>query len=420
MQFSKFGEKLAGNTGIFQLMDDFAASLSSEQPMQMLGGGNPSHIPEVLEYFRQSLLTLINDPQRFAAFLGNYDAPQGNLEFISALATMLKEQCGWDITEENITLTNGSQNAFFFLFNLLAGEMPDGQHKKILLPLTPEYIGYTDVGLSDNLFATEKPVIEMIDRRTFKYGINFDKLNVTDDIGAICVSRPTNPTGNVLTDDEIAHLDRLANMHNIPLIIDNAYGAPFPKIISTDIQPHWNKNTITCMSLSKLGLPAARTGIIIADKPIVKAISAMSAIVNLSPGGLGASLATEMVRTGEILAISDQIVQPYYAQKAEQAMQWFDEAMGDAEGYIHKPEGAIFLWLWFKGLPISSQELYERLKRRGGLVCPGHYFFPGIDEDWQHKHECIRITYSQSDDDVRTGIGKIAEEVKRAYREAKE
>ena len=102
MQFSKFGEKLAGNTGIFQLMDDFSASLNSEQPMQMLGGGNPSHIPEVLECFRQALLALINDPHRFAAFLGNYDAPQGNFEFISALATMLRDQCGWDVTEENI------------------------------------------------------------------------------------------------------------------------------------------------------------------------------------------------------------------------------------------------------------------------------------------------------------------------------
>ena len=33
---------------------------------------------------------------------------------------------------------------------------------------------------------------------------------VGDDIGAICVSRPTNPPGNVLTDDEIARLKSLA------------------------------------------------------------------------------------------------------------------------------------------------------------------------------------------------------------------
>ena len=32
---------------------------------------------------------------------------------------------------------------------------------------------------------------------------------------------------------------------------------------------------------------------------------------------------------------------------------------------IHKPEGAIFLWLWFKDLPITTELLYQRLKKRG-------------------------------------------------------
>ncbi|MEA7931692.1 aminotransferase class I/II-fold pyridoxal phosphate-dependent enzyme, partial [Salmonella enterica subsp. enterica serovar Montevideo] len=41
---------------------------------------------------------------------------------------------------------------------------------------------------------------------------------------------PTNPTGNVITDEELMKLDRLANQHNIPLVIDNAYGVPFPGI----------------------------------------------------------------------------------------------------------------------------------------------------------------------------------------------
>jgi valine--pyruvate aminotransferase len=48
----------------------------------------------------------------------------------------------------------------------------------------------------------------------------------------ICVSRPTNPTGNVITDEELIKLDALANQHGIPLVIDNAYGVPFPGLFS--------------------------------------------------------------------------------------------------------------------------------------------------------------------------------------------
>jgi len=30
-------------------------------------------------------------------------------------------------------------------------------------------------------------------------------------------------------------------------------------------------------------------------------------------------------------------------------------------------------------LPVSSQELYQRLKRKGVLVVSGHYFFTGME-----------------------------------------
>ncbi|MBR7512929.1 aminotransferase class I/II-fold pyridoxal phosphate-dependent enzyme, partial [Mycobacterium tuberculosis] len=70
----------------------------------------------------------------------------------------------------------------------------------------------------------------------FKYRVDFDTLeNLAElhngEIGAICCSRPTNPTGNVLTDDEMARLEAIAKRFDIPLIIDNAYGMPFPNII---------------------------------------------------------------------------------------------------------------------------------------------------------------------------------------------
>lgn len=75
----------------------------------------------------------------------------------------------------------------------------------------------------------------------------------------------------------------------------------------------------------------------------------------------------------------------------------------------------MFLWLWFEGLPITSLELYQQLKENGVLVVSGHYFFPGLSDEWRHKDECIRVTYSQSDDDIQRGLAIIAEVVRRIY-----
>lgn len=415
MKLSAFGEKFTSQSGITSLMDDLGNALSSGSDMIMMGGGNPGHIPEVQARFHQRLEDILADESQFKRLIGIYDPPQGEKEFISHLVKLLNKLYGWGLTERNIGLTNGSQAAFFMLFNMFAGDYQDGSKRKIQLPLAPEYIGYADAGLTHHFFTAARPSFEYFDKHTFKYHVDFEKLHITEETGAICVSRPTNPTGNVLTDEEVSRLDKIAKANDVPLIIDGAYGTPFPHLIFTDATPIWNDNIILCLSLSKLGLPAARTGIVIANEEVIASMSGINAILNLSTGSFGSMLANDMVASGEIMTLSKDLVCPYYERKAERAVKLLGDGLVGYPYLLHKPEGAMFLWLWLKDLPISSQALYERLKARGVLVVSGHYFFPGIDDDWQHKQECIRITYSQDDDVVKKGLAIIAEEVKKAY-----
>jgi valine--pyruvate aminotransferase len=416
MKLSTFGERFTRGAGILQLMEDLGSALA-EGDMLMLGGGNPSHIPEVQALFRARMERILETPGAFERLIGNYDAPQGEERFAEALAELFRREYGWTVGPENIALTSGSQLSFFILFNLFAGEFGDGKRKKILLPMAPEYIGYADLGLTPDFFTAPRPIIDRLDPHTFKYRVDFDALAVTEDIGAICVSRPTNPTGNVLTDAEVERLAGLAQAHDVPFIIDNAYGMPFPGIIFTEARPIWNESMICCMSLSKVGLPGARTGIIVARREVIEAVASVNAILSLAPGGFGPALALDMVKTGEIIRISETLIRPYYLTRAQQTVAWVNEEFIGCDYRVHKPEGALFLWLWFPDLPITSAELYDRLKQRGVLVVSGHYFFPGLREAWRHQQECIRVTYSQDPDVVKKGIKIIAEEVKKAYAE---
>ena len=416
MKLSQFGERFTSGAGILSLMDDLGNALATGgDDMIMMGGGNPGHVPEFQEVVQKRLQALAADTNSFRKLIGVYDPPQGEKDFVDVLAGLLSREYGWDVGPENICLTNGSQAGFFLLFNLFGGHTADGEFRQIRLPLAPEYIGYADLGASDSFFVSTKPRIELLEDNLFKYHVDFDNLNVGAETGAICVSRPTNPTGNVLTDEEITALDALARKHDIPLILDNAYGVPFPGIIYTEAKPVWNENIIVCLSLSKLGLPAARTGIIVAREEIIKAVSGMNAIMNLATGSFGAMLAHEMVESGEVLRLSREVIKPFYQQKMEKAVAHLHHELQGTTYRIHKPEGAMFLWLWFEDLPISSHELYQRLKAKNVLVVSGHFFFPGLDPSWQHCNECIRITYSQDEEQVARGIKIIAEEVKKAY-----
>ncbi len=414
MEFSTFGQRYTGHSGILGLMDDLGKALSTDTDMLMLGGGNPSHIPEVEAVFQEHMQALLDRPGAFSRLIGNYGPPQGDPAFLEALAALLQREQGWDIGTENIALTCGSQAAFFGLFNLFGGHDVAGRKRRILLPLAPEYIGYADLGIEDGLFTCLRPRIEFIGEHGFKYHVDFDALELGPEIAALCVSRPTNPSGNVLTDDEISCLATLAREHELPLIIDNAYGTPFPDIIFTAANPIWAPHIVLCMSLSKLGLPGTRTGIVIADKVVIRALTAMNAVLNLANGNLGAMLVLDMIRSGEILRISRDLIRPYYRSKMQQALEWCEQALAGLDYRIHTPEGAMFLWLWFPRLGISSEILYQRLKARGVLVVSGHHFFPGLEADWSHRHQCLRLTYTQEADVVRRGIGIIAEEVARA------
>ena len=427
MQFSAFGEKFTQHSGILQLMDDLGDALKSDKPVNMLGGGNPAKIAEVNAVFADVFSKLA--AEHAVENIGNYSNPQGDAALIAALTEFLNREYGWNLTADNIALTNGSQNAFFYLFNLFGGKfnLSDGQtaEKAILLPLAPEYIGYADVHVEGQHFISVKPKIENVEHEGeagfFKYRVDFDALESLPElkegkIGAICCSRPTNPTGNVLTDGEMARLDALAQEHGIPLIIDNAYGMPFPNIIYSDVTLNWHENIILCFSLSKIGLPGVRTGIIVAAPEVVKAVSSLNAIVNLSPTRFGAAIATPLLRDGRLKQLSDDVIRPFYRNQAQTAVSLLKRELGAYPLKIYKPEGVIFLWLWFENLPVSSQTLYEMLKAEGTLIILGEHFFVGIDtQDYPHARECIRMSIAQDAETLEKGIAAIGRVVRGLY-----
>lgn len=418
LRLSDVGRKLTARSGILALMDDLGRAMSDHPEMRMMGGGNPARVPGMEAVWRARMTEILGDGDCFERMLANYDTPQGRPGFIRALVGHLNDRFGWGLTERNVAVTNGSQSAYFLLFNLLAGPDAEGTRRRILLPLCPEYIGYADQGVQSGLFTSCRPRIEQVEPHRFKYHVDFEHLEIGDDIAALCVSRPTNPTGNVLSDAEIERLSVLAEARGIPLIIDNAYGEPFPGILFTDVAPVWNPGIVLSLSLSKLGLPGTRTGILIAREDIIEAVTAANAVASLANGNIGQALVEPLLAEGDITRLCRDVIRPFYRERALQAEAWVDELFDDDLDYhLHLCEGALFLWFWFRNLPITTQDLYERLKARSVLVVPGEYFFFGLDRPWPHSHECIRVNYALDPEAVRAGLEILADEIRRLYQD---
>ncbi len=417
-RYSAVGKKLSARVGIVELMEDLGEAMSGADvgTMRMLGGGNPAAVPEAQHLWRRRLTEILADADGCDRLLVNYDGPAGSPIFREQLASCLRDELGWDVSAKNIAITSGAQTAFFQLFSLFGGPDENGRMQKIVLPITPEYIGYADQLLNEGEFSARRPRLELIGDHQFKYHIDFDNLDLAEDVGAVCVSRPTNPSGNVISDDELSQLRVLARQRSVPLIVDNAYGQPFPGAVFTDASPPaWDDDLVMVLSLSKIGLPGLRTGIVVASEEIVDRIAAMTAVVGLANNNIGQAIAGELLASGDLLQLSRDVVRPFYEQKSQLAQEILSEQFADSFPYrVHASEGAFFLWLWLPELPIPTRELYERLKRRNVLVVPGEYFFYGLEDqsDWPHSRQCIRLTFSQSEQTITEGLAEMADELR--------
>jgi aspartate aminotransferase/aminotransferase len=159
--------------------------------------------------------------------------------------------------EREIIVTAGSKIAIHM--SLMAILNPGDE----VLVLEPAWVSYTEqVKLCHGV-----PVMVPQDRTVFQLG-EF----VTPRTRAIIVNNPNNPSGKVLTRDELEHLHSLADRHNLFLLADEAYSEFLldDSFISCGALDPEKKHTLVCNSMSKnYGMSGWRIGYVIGRASIV-------------------------------------------------------------------------------------------------------------------------------------------------------
>jgi valine--pyruvate aminotransferase len=130
----------------------------------------------------------------------------------------------------------------------------------------------------------------------------------------------------------------------------------------------------------------------------------------------GQAIAARAIQSGALAQIAETVIRPFYQKKVQLVESVLDQAMpDDIPWFLHRGEGAIFCWLWLDQLPMSDWDLYQQLKQVGVIVVPGSTFFPGLRDEWSHKHQCLRISLTGSDAEIETGMQQLAGLVKQVY-----
>ena len=121
-------------------------------------------------------------------------------------------------------------------------------------------------------------------------------------------------------------------------------------------------------------------GCSIARPGLIKAIANCNGILTLAPNSLGPAIGAQLLQDGTVERLSAEVVRPFYKERSQVALRLMQEELTSAMGddhpvLVHKPEGCIFLWVWFRDRerdnPQAARRLpvMERSSLRGCLWC---------------------------------------------------
>jgi valine--pyruvate aminotransferase len=419
LALSKIGTQMSNLSGVRAIMKDIIETLAAGKGREFinLSAGNPVILPEIEQMWRDYTYELLDSPD-YGEVVCRYGSSQGYQPLIEAIVNDFNHRYGLNLTSCNVLITPGSQSLYFCATNAFGGHTMGGQMKSVVLPLSPDYTGYGGMAVVPESVVAYKPTLDIdAANHSFKYRPDFSQLQINEDTGCVLFSRPCNPTGNVLTNEEVEKIAALAANYDVPVLIDSAYAPPFPALNFTEMTPVFGENIMHCMSLSKAGLPGERIGIALGSEKLVGALESFQTNMCIHSSRYGQAIAAKAIASGRLADLATTVIRPYYQGKFAVLEAGLTKFMPkDLPWFLHRGEGAIFAWMWFQDLPITDWELYQSLKEVGIIVVPGNSFFPGLREDWAHKQQCIRISLTASDADITTAMERLATVVTQVYR----
>lgn len=314
--------------------------------------------------------------------LGYSEAP-GTLALRSAIAATYR-----DTGPEEVLVTTGAIEANFLLFHML---LEPGDHVVAVFP------AYQQLYSVPRMIACDVSLWKIDAENGFRFDLDELERLVTPRTRLIVINSPHNPTGAMLSADDLARIGNLASSVGARVLSDEAYrwlevpgGAPLPPPMR-DL----SGAGISVGTLSKpFGLPGLRIGWIAAEADLVAKCWGMRDYVSLSPGKLNDALAVLALKHRRKVAERTRAI---VLRNLETARAWFDE---HAEIVSWTPPRGGLLALMRYALDIPSLELSNLLAEKYGvMLAPGSVF--GVEHH-------LRIGIGQTPEIFAEGLRRTA------------
>jgi aspartate/methionine/tyrosine aminotransferase len=323
----------------------------------------------------------------------HYTPASGILEAREAVASFVSRTLKTEVDPSEVVLVPGSKNVL--LFTLLSCIEPGDE---VILP-DPGYPAYAS---QVNFIGAVPKTVTLREESGFRMDLDELASLITPKTRMLIVNTPQNPTGGVLTTEDVEFVCELAHKHDLLLVSDEIYSQLVYGFhhVSPLSHPGMRERTVLMDGLSKsYAMTGWRLGYAVA------------------PRELAAKLDKLMINTSSCAAAFTQIaaIEALSAPESEHAVARMVKVFEHRRNLVvdglnaipgmrcARPQGSFYVFPNIEGTGFDEHELSDRLLAEAGVaVLPGTAF--------GHAGKgFIRLAYTQSEDELKLGLARIGE-----------
>ncbi|AOL16226.1 aminotransferase [Sulfolobus sp. A20] len=331
-----------------------------------------------------------------------YSTTAGIFEFRKELVNLSRLRGISNISEKNIFVTVGSQEALFMLFNILVDPGDE------VIVEAPTYLAalnvmrtrrpnFNSINVNDN-----GPDLDELEKKVREKVSDGKKIKLI-----YVIPTAQNPAGTTMNLDNRKRLLEIASKYDFLVVEDDAYGflvfegdSP-PAIKALDKEGR----VIYTGTFSKILTPGLRLGWVVAHEDVIRELELYKQNIDLHTPSLSQFIAMEAIRRGVIQNNLPKI-RRIYKEKRNVMLEAIQEYF-PKDARWSKPIGGMFVFAW---LPekIDTTKMLEKALQKGVAYVPGSSFYA----DYSGKNT-MRLNFSYpSKEQLVEGIKRLGETIK--------
>lgn len=301
----------------------------------------------------------------------------------------------WDA--DNVVITPGAKPIMFFGMMAVVNEGDEVIYPNPGFPIYESVIR----------FLGAKPVpLQLKEEKEFRFDVADLEALITPKTKLLIINTPQNPTGGILTKDDLRQIADLAIKHDLMVLSDEIYSqityGDFHHTSITEFEGMAERTMILDGFSKTFAMTGWRLGYGLFPKDIAKLVAKLQ--TNCT------SCTSSFSQMAGVEALSDRTLPQvdYFLERFKLRRDLIVEKLNEIPGFrCHKPHGAFYVFPNITETGMTSQEMETFLLNEAGVACLSGTAFGAFGEGF------IRFSYANSVENIEEAMNRVKNAIER-------